>query len=350
LFVVDQHNDRMQVLDREGRFLRWFTLRPDPAQIGYSGRAQGVTGDAQGRLYVADTFQGSVTVFDLSGQFIGRLGSFGETPGQFRSPGGIVADPQGRLWVANANNARVEGFCFVRPAVSPAALGVADGSTVRFNVDPGCGGSFSYQWLKNSSPLTNGGTVFGATSGTLTLTGLTADDGGSYAVQVMNISGVITSEPAVLTVILRPAITSPPVDQTAPVGANVPLSATASGSPPLFYQWSQNGIVLPGKTESSFTLSNVTSAANGTYTILVTNSVGSTSASARFAVAETPALSVLYSPTGGLVLAWNDPFYALQSASAVEGPWQTVSTTSPYTLTKSAMAQSSAQYFRLFRP
>jgi len=114
LFVVDQKNDRIQVLDRNGVFLRWFTLRPSPAQSSTSGLSQGVTGDGQGRLYVADTFQGQVRVYQETGMFLGSLAGYGEGAGQLRSPGGVVVDRLGRLWVANANNGRLEGFLTIQ--------------------------------------------------------------------------------------------------------------------------------------------------------------------------------------------------------------------------------------------
>ncbi|MCU0782990.1 MAG: NHL repeat-containing protein [Verrucomicrobia bacterium] len=113
LYVVDQNNDRVQVLDRGGNFLRWFTLQPSPQQTSLSGRAQGIFGDEQGWLYVADTFQDHVKVFELSGKFLGYVGGYGESRGRFRSPGGVVVDRRGQLWVANANNGRMEGFVSV---------------------------------------------------------------------------------------------------------------------------------------------------------------------------------------------------------------------------------------------
>jgi len=127
LFVVDQNNDRVQVLDRNGGFLSRFTLKPSLGLLTASGRAQGIASDVQGWLYVADTFQGHVKVFNAAGAFLGYVGGHGEDLGQLRSPGGLVVDTSGRLWVADANNGRTDGFIAVGPPpillLNPTAAG-----------------------------------------------------------------------------------------------------------------------------------------------------------------------------------------------------------------------------------
>ena len=133
LFVVDQNNDRVQVLDENGNFLRWFGLTPATSWSGRSGRAQGIMGDGLGRLYVADTFQGHIKVFDLNGDYLGLLGGFGNGFGQMQSPAGLALDLSGRLWVANLNGPSVQGYgleCFQHLAVSPVATTTSVGSTV----------------------------------------------------------------------------------------------------------------------------------------------------------------------------------------------------------------------------
>ncbi len=54
-------------------------------------------------------------------------------------------------------------------------------------------GPFTYQWRKNSLILTNSGTVSGATSNTLTLTGVKPWDAGIYTVTVSNAYGNVVS-------------------------------------------------------------------------------------------------------------------------------------------------------------
>lgn len=160
LFVIDQNNDRVQVLDRTGNFIRWFSLQPPPVQTSSFGRAQGIAGDSDGWLFVTDTFQGYVKVFNLSGSFLGYVGAYGENAGELRSPGGVVVDPLGRLWVANANNGRVEGF--LAPQTPPilvwnrtqAGQLVLTWNDPRFDLQTATDLNGSWQTLAVTSPCT----------------------------------------------------------------------------------------------------------------------------------------------------------------------------------------------------
>jgi len=97
---------------------------------------------------------------------------------------------------------------------------------------------------------------------------------------------------AVTEVQLAPAILTAPQSQRVTNGAEVTFLASASGTPPLAYQWQFNGTDLPGATSVSLTLSNVTSASAGSYRLRVSNSVGSVfSAPALLTVLAPPFLS-----------------------------------------------------------
>jgi hypothetical protein len=67
--------------------------------------------------------------------------------------------------------------------------------------------------------------------------------------------------------------------QTIPLvgpGDTVLLNPYAIGVPPLSYQWQLNGASIPGATNSSISITNVTLAVGGSYTLVVTNSYGAT--------------------------------------------------------------------------
>lgn len=72
-----------------------------------------------------------------------------------------------------------------------------------------------------------------------------------------------------------PSITSPPANRTVSVGQSATFSVTASGTPPLAYQWQRNDTDIPGATATSYTFSNAQLANNGdTFRVRVTNGAG----------------------------------------------------------------------------
>ena len=79
-----------------------------------------------------------------------------------------------------------------------------------------------------------------------------------------------------------PGIVSQPVGRTNVVGSTATLTVTASGSAPLSYQWRCNGTNLVdgarvvGATSNQLTLLNVLVADAGSYSVIVSNTVGTT--------------------------------------------------------------------------
>jgi hypothetical protein len=82
-----------------------------------------------------------------------------------------------------------------------------------------------------------------------------------------------------------PAIRAQPQGLTATVGSTAAFSVAAAGTAPLSYQWSLNGINLPGVAASSHTDSDVQASDAGDYSVVVVNPYGSvTSAVATLTV------------------------------------------------------------------
>ena len=98
-----------------------------------------------------------------------------------------------------------------------------------------------------------------------------------------------------------PAITQQPVGGQAALGESFGFSVDATGTPPLAYQWLLNGSALSLATNRSITLVNLTNTDSGTYTVVVTNSIGSiTSAPAVLAINTTaPRTTTTGTVTGG---------------------------------------------------
>lgn len=114
LYVADAKLDRVFVFDVE-TFAIQLTIgepaRSDTVEFGggvFSG-ASNVAVDAAGRIYVTDTFNCRIQVFDPAGNFLRSIGSQGTRPGQFIRPKGIALDSEDHLYVVDAafNNFQV---------------------------------------------------------------------------------------------------------------------------------------------------------------------------------------------------------------------------------------------------
>ena len=94
---------------------------------------------------------------------------------------------------------------------------------------------------------------------------------GNYDVPVSDGLTMIPSFGAALFVNSPPFITAESLSQIVPPGTNVTLTVVFEGSGPLAFQWRRNGVVLPGATEPTLTLTNLSPAQAGTYSVTISN-------------------------------------------------------------------------------
>ncbi len=85
---------------------------------------------------------------------------------------------------------------------------------------------------------------------------------------------------AVLVAPTAPTITTQPLGQTVVAGTTATLTVAASGYPALSLQWRKNGVNIAGATNATLTLTRITSADAGIYTVTITNSSGSITSTA----------------------------------------------------------------------
>ena len=166
-------------------------------------------------------------------------------------------------------------------AQQPSSQSLCAGQPASFSVSfPGATG---YSWKKDGNVLTNGGTVSGADTATLTISAVTGADAGSYTCQVSTSCGEPSSNPASLAVGTAPGFTSHPGNQSGASGATIVLSASASGSPS--YTWSHDGnpvgngatgsgSTISGATTDTLTITNAQPSDGGSYVATATNSCG----------------------------------------------------------------------------
>ncbi len=70
------------------------------------------------------------------------------------------------------------------------------------------------------------------------------------------------------------SITQSPTNLTVFAGSTVNFDVVVTGAGPISYQWTYNGVNIPGATSSNLTLVNVTTNQSGTYLVRVTNPGG----------------------------------------------------------------------------
>ena len=154
----------------------------------------------------------------------------------------------------------------------PQNQSVCPGDNATFTIAT-TGAGITYQWRKGGVNLVNGGNISGVTTNTLTLTGATATDAGTYDVIVtQNCS--LASSPAVLNLFASPSITTQPTNQSACLGGNATFSVVAAGTG-LTYQWRKAGVDLvnggsiSGATSNTLTITGVVAGDAGTYDVVV---------------------------------------------------------------------------------
>jgi hypothetical protein len=136
----------------------------------------------------------------------------------------------------------------------------------------------------NFSGLTGSGGTVNVTDLNLNGTPTTA---GSYGVTITAWEGpngtLIPSDPFSYTITVTggstdtaPSFTTQPQSQSVTAGTSVTFSAAAGGSPTPTYQWRKDGTAITGATNASFTINAAQTSDAGTYTVVATNRVTST--------------------------------------------------------------------------
>jgi len=111
VYVADSQNHRVQVFDSSGSFLRgWGSEGNQPGQLK---EPWGIAVAENGDVYVADTWNHRIQVFDSQGSFLRMWGQFGQTTGPAEAghtlygPRDLAFDSEGYLYVADTGNKRV---------------------------------------------------------------------------------------------------------------------------------------------------------------------------------------------------------------------------------------------------
>jgi sugar lactone lactonase YvrE len=111
LYVADTLNNRIEIFDADGKFVSAFGKSGDGP--GYFARPKGVAIDSDGHIWVADGMQDRVQVFNKEGQLLISFGGHGLLPGQFQGLVSIAADKNNRIFTSEIYPGRVQQFRYV---------------------------------------------------------------------------------------------------------------------------------------------------------------------------------------------------------------------------------------------
>ncbi|MSQ90246.1 MAG: hypothetical protein EXS01_02465 [Phycisphaerales bacterium] len=105
LFVADK-SGRISRFARDGSFeIAWQMPKCD------NGKPTGMTVGPDGLLYIADTHEHQVLVFERDGMVVKAIGSYGQGEGQFVYPTDVAFAPDGRIFVSEyGGNDRIQVF------------------------------------------------------------------------------------------------------------------------------------------------------------------------------------------------------------------------------------------------
>ena len=288
VYVTDFSNDRVEKFDGNGNYLtQWGSQGTGNGQFRDPG---GIAVDSSNNVYVADGSNSRIEKFDGNGNYLTQWGSFGSGNGQFEDPFGIAVDSSNNVYVVDNSNSRVEKFDsngnFLTTWGSsgsgnsqfqyPQGIALDSGNNV-YVADSG--NDRIEKFTSNGIYLTRWGSVGSGNGQFEEPDGIALDRSGT----VVYVADIDNNRIEVFANInIPPVITAQPASQSVPIGGNVTfsvgvLSVGVFGTETLVYQWTSNSVALPGATNSTLTLTNISlAAAAASYAVLVTNNFGGT--------------------------------------------------------------------------
>lgn len=108
LYVTDMYNNRVEVFDADGNFIRQWGKAGD--RPGTFSRPKGIAIDVDGHVWVADAVQDILQCYTADGHFLMWMGGHGLFPGQFRALAGLYIDKNNRIFTSEQYPGRVQMF------------------------------------------------------------------------------------------------------------------------------------------------------------------------------------------------------------------------------------------------
>ncbi len=324
-----------------------------PYSVVFDGNAHSAQGSATGvgNANLNSSLMLAGTTHTNPGIYNGDAWSFHDNAGNFSDASGTVNDLISTVPLI---------------ATQPASATVTAGATASFTATADGTPSPTVHWEVSTDHGTTWNDVPGATSTTYSLTTVAGNQGNMYRAVFKNVAGIVTTNPAMLTVNSAPVVTTHPSDVAVLAGATVNATAAATGFPIPAVQWqisADHGLTwnnIPGATSANISFTSIAAQDGYEARVVFTNAFGTaTTNPATLSIISTPVVTT--QPTNVTVVAGATVTFTAASvgSSTTTVQWQkstdggttwtniTGATSTTYSFTSTA-GQNGAKFHAVF--
>jgi DNA-binding beta-propeller fold protein YncE len=107
IYVADLYNGNISIFDSKGKFIKYFKELDENNRVITSPGGLRIFND---KLYVTDVKQNKVFIFNLKGEKLSEIGGPGNKESQFIAPNAVTVDSDNHIYVTDSGNNRVQVF------------------------------------------------------------------------------------------------------------------------------------------------------------------------------------------------------------------------------------------------
>jgi DNA-binding beta-propeller fold protein YncE len=135
LYVTDTLNSRVQMFDPQAKYVKTFGSRG--SAWGMFDKPKGVALDNFGNVYVADSGWSNVQIFNQKGQVLLFFGGRGPIPGMMKNPTAVAIDGNNHIFVADYLNHRIGVYRLVNTSAADSFLNPPAAGTGKNTINAG---------------------------------------------------------------------------------------------------------------------------------------------------------------------------------------------------------------------
>ena len=195
----------------------------------------------------------------------------------------------------------------------PRSQAAAAGDVAVFTVVVGGEPPIRYQWTHNGEAIPD------ARESTLRVGPVARTDAGFYSCMASGPSGTALSNQAELTILKKTGIVRHPRPMQVFIGEPAEFAVEADGAPPLRFQWSKDGVDVPGSTAATLRIASSREEDTGVYACRVTGQNGA-AASAGAELQILTKVTILTQPVSQNVAAGAPAEFSIKARSGNREP------------------------------